>query len=246
MLINFIKKGTYGYLREDHMGIHTFFSNNNLSFRRSAVDDIGGYRESLRIAEDYDICQRIARAGWLLYLCPEISLGHRARQSFKALIKQWWQYGWHMQAGHYRHHPDKIILTWNKPVWDDSAFPEPLLGAQLKSRNQRHKIGFSTFVFFSSFMIFHLLLGVAFLLQKTGCKKLYSMLVTMGIACFAVYIKSDLSVAKKHGWIKAIGLIGIRYFVNLAFLSSGLIGSMSRGNLYIFPPLSSRTDFTRT
>ena len=82
MLISFIRDGVYGYVREDRVGIYSFMSNNNLAIRRKAIVEAEGYDDSLRIAEDYDVCQRLVRAGWLLYFCPEMACSIARARAF--------------------------------------------------------------------------------------------------------------------------------------------------------------------
>jgi GT2 family glycosyltransferase len=61
----------------------------NLLVRRAAFEQVGGFYEGLRAAEDTDFTWRLQHAGWRLELRPEASVEHRYRSSLSELRKQW-------------------------------------------------------------------------------------------------------------------------------------------------------------
>lgn len=63
------------------------------AFRRSLVDEIGGYDESLLTNEDYEFNTRIRQNGGTIWLEPEIRSVYFARSSLSALARQYWRYG---------------------------------------------------------------------------------------------------------------------------------------------------------
>jgi hypothetical protein len=61
----------------------------NLLVRRAAFEQIGGFFEGVRAAEDTDFSWRLQRAGWTLAGAPEAAVAHRYRTSVRALRRQW-------------------------------------------------------------------------------------------------------------------------------------------------------------
>jgi hypothetical protein len=61
----------------------------NLLVRREAFDDVGGFFEGVRAAEDTDFSWRLQRAGWRLEGRPEARVEHRYRTTIDGLRRQW-------------------------------------------------------------------------------------------------------------------------------------------------------------
>jgi Glycosyl transferase family group 2 len=61
----------------------------NLLVRRSAFEQIGGFFEGVRAAEDTDFSWRLQRAGWQLESRPQAAVAHRYRTTVRALRRQW-------------------------------------------------------------------------------------------------------------------------------------------------------------
>ncbi len=61
----------------------------NLLVRRSAFEQLGGFYEGLRAAEDTDFSWRLQRAGWRLAPAPEAAVQHDYRASLRELRAQW-------------------------------------------------------------------------------------------------------------------------------------------------------------
>ncbi len=77
------------------------------SFRRTLIEQIGGYNESLLTNEDYEFNTRIRQANGRVWLDPSIRSVYFARSTFKELVRQYWRYGywkWRML----RHFPDTV------------------------------------------------------------------------------------------------------------------------------------------
>lgn len=240
MLITFIKRGSYGYLREDRVGIYNFISNNNLALRRQAIAETKGYDESLRIAEDYDVCQRLGRAGWLLYFCPEVSCYHRARKKIRGLLKQWWNYGLHLAPGYRRHHPGRVVVSLGRPLWQDDDNPEPIRrSAPARYGRLRQAVG--VFLHVSLFVTMHAAAGAALLSTLVyGIEPLTWTMALLAAALLAGYARPDFKHLPRDGWRKALGLFAIRFAVNSAFVWGGLLGGGRCGAFYVFPPIHMR------
>jgi hypothetical protein len=61
----------------------------NLLVRRAAFEQVGGFYEGLRAAEDTDFTWRLQEAGWRLELRTQASVEHRYRTSLGELRRQW-------------------------------------------------------------------------------------------------------------------------------------------------------------
>ncbi len=61
----------------------------NLLVRRAAFEQVGGFFEGMRAAEDTDFSWRLQRAGWDLQGRPQAAVAHRYRTSVRALRRQW-------------------------------------------------------------------------------------------------------------------------------------------------------------
>jgi O-antigen biosynthesis protein len=66
----------------------------NMSFRKAALEAIGGFDTRFRIAgDDVDLCWRIQQQGWTLGFNPAAMVWHHRRNSVKAYLKQQMNYG---------------------------------------------------------------------------------------------------------------------------------------------------------
>jgi len=61
----------------------------NLLVRREAFEEVGGFYEGLRAAEDTDFSWRLQQAGWRLEPRPQASVEHSYRASVTELRRQW-------------------------------------------------------------------------------------------------------------------------------------------------------------
>jgi GT2 family glycosyltransferase len=61
----------------------------NLLVRRAAFEQLGGFYEGVRAAEDTDFTWRLQEAGWRLGLREEAKVEHRYRASVSELRRQW-------------------------------------------------------------------------------------------------------------------------------------------------------------
>jgi hypothetical protein len=61
----------------------------NLLVRRAAFEQVGGFFEGVRAAEDTDFSWRLQRAGWRLEARPRARVQHEYRTSIEALRRQW-------------------------------------------------------------------------------------------------------------------------------------------------------------
>ncbi|MBA0049464.1 glycosyltransferase family 2 protein [Streptomyces sp. AJS327] len=83
-------------------------------FRRSVLEEQGGYNEEFIRAQDWELNFRIRRAGGLVWFSPELRVSYRPRPSVRELAKQYRNYGrWrHVVA---RYHSGSINLRYLAP-----------------------------------------------------------------------------------------------------------------------------------
>jgi hypothetical protein len=62
-------------------------------YRREAIEKVGGYDESMLIAEDWELNYRIRAAGGLVWFTPDLKVTYRPRATLGALAMQQFRYG---------------------------------------------------------------------------------------------------------------------------------------------------------
>jgi cellulose synthase/poly-beta-1,6-N-acetylglucosamine synthase-like glycosyltransferase len=84
------------------------------TYRRSALDGVGGWDENYLRAEDWELNHRIRAAGGLIWFQPEMRVSYRPRATLSALGSQYFHYGrWrHVVA---RMHAGTINLRYLAP-----------------------------------------------------------------------------------------------------------------------------------
>ncbi len=63
------------------------------TFRRTTLEQLGGYDERFTRHQDYELNQRIRAAGGTVWFDPELRVEYRPRASFGALGRQYFDYG---------------------------------------------------------------------------------------------------------------------------------------------------------
>jgi len=81
------------------------------TFRRSALDRVGGYDESMVRAQDWEMNLRIRETGGVIWFTPHMKVTYRPRASVSALARQYHDYGrWRREV--VRRHPDTLSLRY--------------------------------------------------------------------------------------------------------------------------------------
>jgi hypothetical protein len=83
-------------------------------YRRAALEQVGGYDESFRIAEDWEMNHRIRQAGGLVWFQPKLRVTYRPRSTVTSLATQYFHYGrWRRVVA--RQHVGTINLRYLAP-----------------------------------------------------------------------------------------------------------------------------------
>jgi len=98
------------------------------AFRRTLIDRIGLFDETLLSNEDYEFNARIRRSGGRVWLDPEIVTVYYARSTLRDLARQYWRYGyWKFRM--FRRYPG--TLRWRQAL--PPLFVVSLIGLLLLS-----------------------------------------------------------------------------------------------------------------
>lgn len=80
-------------------------------FRRSALERVGGYDESMERAQDWELNLRIRETGGVVYFTPDLYVSYRPRHTLRALARQYFDYGrWRREVA--RRHPDTVSVRY--------------------------------------------------------------------------------------------------------------------------------------
>jgi glycosyltransferase involved in cell wall biosynthesis len=83
-------------------------------FRRSALERVGGFDESMVRAQDWELNHRIRATGGLIWFTPDLRVSYRPRGSLRRLTKQYHEYGrWRREVA--RRHPETVSLRYLAP-----------------------------------------------------------------------------------------------------------------------------------
>lgn len=81
------------------------------SFRRSALDRVGGYDESMVRAQDWEMNLRIRESGGVVWFTPDLRVTYRPRHTLGALARQYHDYGrWRREV--VRRHPQTLSARY--------------------------------------------------------------------------------------------------------------------------------------
>ena len=83
----------------------------NMAFRRSALDELGGFDPIYTVAgDDVDFCWRVLDRDWEIAFHPAALVWHHPRSALKAYLRQQWGYG-ASEALVQARHPDRFSMV---------------------------------------------------------------------------------------------------------------------------------------
>jgi succinoglycan biosynthesis protein ExoA len=84
-------------------------------YRRPAIEKVGGYDETMLIAEDWELNYRIRAAGGLIWFTPDLKVTYRPRATLGALARQQFRYGrWRRVVA--RRYPETVNTRYLAPA----------------------------------------------------------------------------------------------------------------------------------
>ena len=84
------------------------------TFRKAAVQAVGGYDEEFTRAQDWEMNYRLRQAGGLVYFDPRLVVIYRPRKRITALAKQYFEYGrWRRAVS--RRYPETVNFRYLAP-----------------------------------------------------------------------------------------------------------------------------------
>ncbi len=83
------------------------------AYKRSLFDEIGLFDETLLANEDYEVNTRIRQAGGRIWLDPAIRCTYFSRPTLRALVRQYWGYGY-WKAQMLKRYPE--TLRWRQAL----------------------------------------------------------------------------------------------------------------------------------
>ncbi len=145
------------------------------AFRRSLLQRIGGFDESLLTNEDYELNVRIRQSGGKIWLDPAIRSAYYARSTLSALARQYWRYGY-WKAQMLRRYPH--TLRWRQAI--PPVFVASLAGLALLGLI--HPLGWGTLTaLLSVYGIALLAVGLQIARRKQDASLVYAAPLAMAI-----------------------------------------------------------------
>lgn len=233
MIIQLISE-TYrrGYLpRSARNSVAPFFACANLAVKKAVYEAIGGFDPDLRTGEDIDLCMRVMASGAELYFEPDVRVHHHNRETVRELLRQWFNYGRYHARLFEKHNPRAVEILLLNPERDARArYTTVYYSERWPAR---------ALVFVTPFAVGHAALAGALAAGALQLHVVAVPLAAIGVASLASYLLEDLRGDDPLG--EKLVHAGLRYVVNAALLTGGLVGGAENGYLYVYGTLWQRS-----
>lgn len=230
MLIDvLVKSRKGGYLGRELPGSLTFFPNNTLCLRRSMLTSVGTYDGICKRGEDVELCARISRSPWLLFLCTDMLVYHRARATLSETLAQWWGYGTYVPYI-FRKHNDK---RWELHVYRPLSHSASNNGPALRYRTMVYleNMPFTLCIFITPFVVLHGLLFATIIGSLLGSTLIFQVLSIATVIAWLWYVQPDIT---RTSWsLLTVKVALLRYLVNWAFVLSHFLNGLRYATIYI-------------
>lgn len=211
-----------GYLtKARHPTVAPFFAGANVAFRRSALQEIGGYDLHCKTGEDCDVCARLSASDWELYLRPEAIVAHNNPSTLKHLVRQWFGYG--------LYHPYVFVKHNDRAVEFYTRLNEPVRGERYTCVFYRRS-PLGVVVFITRFVMLHLAALAALLAWVVGSATLGWIGLALTAVCVVQYAWPDLN---QFGLLEGAAFSAIRYAADAALFLGAFLGGLRQRMIYI-------------
>jgi hypothetical protein len=226
MIIDITKCGyRRGYLPRGGVGVfHAFFPTANAAFRRDALRAAGGFDPRCATGEDIDLCIRVARADYELWFEPAARVTHFHRYTLRGLARQWFHYGYGHAYLFRKYGPRRRLEVFRYDRSETNANPFGI------ARVMSLPFPIAGMVFLSAYHALHLCLAIALLGFAAGST----------VAGWAGLAGALVFAARYFGprfdrtrFRRSLGLAGIRYLADSAYVLGGLLGGLGQGMLFL-------------
>lgn len=211
-----------GYLDKGrHPTVAPFFAGANVAFRRSALEEIGGFDPLCMTGEDCDICARLSAADKELYMRRQAVMAHNNPFTLKRLVQQWYGYG--------RYHP-YVFSKHNDRAAEVYVRPGRPLGGERYICLFYRKSPLGIVLFITKFLLLHLALVCAFCAWLAGwTTAAWAAAGFAGLVGIA-YAWPDL---RRSGILLGSAFTAIRYVADAALFFGALIGGFRERMIYL-------------
>lgn len=211
-----------GYLTKGrHPTVAPFFAGANVAFRRKALEETDGFDPNCITGEDCDICARLSKADWELYLRSEAIISHNNPSTLKRLIKQWFGYGlYHPYV--FAKHNDRAMELYVR-------VKKPLYGERYACLFYRRSF-VAIVIFITKLHVLHLILPVAVTSWLLGWLVIGWSAAGVALLLIIFYAWPDL---KRFGIVLGSVFTVIRYIADAALFVGAFIGGLRQKMLYI-------------
>ncbi len=138
-------------------------------FRREVLREVGGYDESLRRGEDWELNLRIRRAGHTVWFDPQLRVTYWPRENWRKLTRQFFTTGvWRGEL--VRRHPRQTPLRFFAPPMLVLAFIFSIVGGTLQLSGTLHwgKLSLLAYIVHTGLVAYILLLIYLGLIYENG------------------------------------------------------------------------------
>ncbi len=211
-----------GYLdRSYHPAVAPFLAGANVAFRRTALNNAGGFDPNCVTGEDCDLCVRLSKEQWELYMRRSAIVSHSNPTSLRHLMRQWYGYG--------RYHP-YVFSKHNAPAVEIfRQLRHPIRGERYACLFYR-LFPMAVVVFLTPFLLLHLAAVVTLALWLLGWTTAgYLGLIATG-SLVPAYVWPDI---KRFGFLRGSALAAIRYIADFALFVGAFIGGLHQRMLYV-------------
>jgi len=211
-----------GYLdRSYHPGVAPFLAGANVAFRRTALDIAGGYDPNCVTGEDCDLCARLSKEQWELYIRRSAIVYHSNPTTLRHLMRQWYGYG--------RYHPYVFSKHNARAVEIFRQLRHPIRGERYACLFYR-LFPVAVVVFLTPFLLLHSAAAITLALWLLGWTT---------AACLGLIVTGSLILGyawpdiKRFGFFRGSSITAIRYIADLTLSLGAFIGGLRQRMFYL-------------